>query len=153
MLLRHVPLTDQIGKFFHGTLVTLVYLPASCAYKETFLRRVSFTTTFLARQSLPKPSIIVPDRSTMGTRLRSSTTIAIVPVTSVLLPDATVFIRGSLIGCSRYTNTTTIRIFVGSNRLQFRSAALDLLTDYSYCTRCLGYHWMRRCDRSLVEFV
>ena len=153
MLWRHVPLPEQIETFFHGTLATLVYISAGCTHEENFVRGVFLATTFLARQSLPAPSIIVSGRSTIGARLRSSTTIASLPFTSVLLPGAMILVRFFLVGCSCYTYTTKIHLFLGSNRLRFRSAALDFLADRSHRPSRLGRHRICRCDRSLMEFV
>ena len=112
---RHVPLLDQIEKFFHGTLSTLVYIPAGCTHEETFVRRMSFATTLLACQSLPAPSIIVSNISTMSTRFRSSTTIMSISVTIVLLPCAVILVRFFSVWCSRHANSTTIHIFIGSS--------------------------------------
>ena len=125
MLRRHVPLSDQIEEFFHGALTTLVYLPAGCTHKETFVRRVSLAPTLLARQSLPTPSIIVSGRSTMGALLRSSTLIASLSFTRVLLPGAMILVWFFWVGCSCHTNATTIHFLFGSDRLRFRSAAFD----------------------------
>ena len=153
MLWRHVPLSEQIEKFFHGILATLVCIPAGCTHEENLVRGVSFATTFLSRQFLPAPSIIVSGRSTMGTRLLSSTTIASLPFTSVLLPGAMILVQFYLVGCSCYTNTTTIHFFLGSNRPRFRSAALDFLGDRSHLPSRLGRHRICRCARSLMDFV
>ena len=153
MLRRHVSLPEQIETFFHGTLATLVYISAGCTHEEKFVRGVSLATTFMARQSLPAPSIIVSGRSTMGARLRSSTKIASLPFTSVLLPGAMILVRFFLVVCSCYTDTTTIHFFLGSNQLRFRSAALDFLADCSHRPSHLGRHQICGCDRSLMELV
>ena len=106
---------DRIEKFFHGAFATLVYLSTCCTHEEVFFRRMSFATTLLARQSLPAPSIIVSNISTMGTRFRSSTTIVSISVTIVLLPGAVILVRFFSVWCSRHANSTTIHIFIGSS--------------------------------------
>ena len=115
MLRGHVPLSDQIKTFFHGSFATLVYVSTCCTHEETFVRRMSFSTRLLSRKCLPVHSIIVSGRSAMGTRLRSSTTIVSISVIIVLLPGAVILVRFFLVWCSRHANSTMIRISIGSS--------------------------------------
>ena len=140
MLRGHVPLYDQIEKFFHGAFATLVYLSACCTHEETLARRMSFATTLLACQSLPAPLIIVSGRSTMGTRLRSSATIVSIPFTIVLLPGAVILVRFFVVRYSSHANPTTIHILIGSKLIRFQSAGFDSLADRSHRPGCLQRH-------------